>query len=271
MTGRPTTSSARAPMLEGKWASQDVFDGLAKGKVKMGPYVNMPDDVKKMAEDTEAAIKSGKLDPFKCPVDRAGRQGGGMQGRRPALERAGRRHELLCPGHRGHDSQIRVSAGERQCGREKSRPFALEQCAHATLAELSFDATRMRDHQRPKSLASGDCHVASVAQAELGGDGAVGTNPEQLFAAGDRLISRRPEVRCRQGKPRSISPDTTVTATVEIGPREDPQGFGIHVALAIHVPGVEKSVAESLVQKAHIVCPYSHATKGSLDVRLSVV
>ena len=55
-------------VLEGTWKSQDVFDGLAKGKVKMGPYVNMPADVKAMAEATEAAIKSGALDPFKCPV-----------------------------------------------------------------------------------------------------------------------------------------------------------------------------------------------------------
>ncbi len=57
-------------MLEGKWQSQDVFDGLAKGKVKMGPYVNMPPEVKKLAEETEAAIISGKLDPFMCPSSR---------------------------------------------------------------------------------------------------------------------------------------------------------------------------------------------------------
>jgi simple sugar transport system substrate-binding protein len=55
-------------VLDGKWASQDTFDGLAKGKVKMGPYVNMPADVKAMAEATEAAIKAGTLDPFQCPV-----------------------------------------------------------------------------------------------------------------------------------------------------------------------------------------------------------
>ncbi len=61
-------------VLEGTWKSQDVFDGLAKGKVKMGPYVNMPADVKAMAEATEAAIKAGTLDPFKCPVvDQAGK------------------------------------------------------------------------------------------------------------------------------------------------------------------------------------------------------
>jgi basic membrane protein A and related proteins len=55
-------------MLEGKWASQDTFDGLAKGKVVMAPYKNIPDDVKKLAETTEAAIRAGTLDPFKCPV-----------------------------------------------------------------------------------------------------------------------------------------------------------------------------------------------------------
>lgn len=55
-------------VLEGKWQSQDVFDGLAKGKVVMGPYVNMPDDVKKLAMETEEAIRTGKIDPFACPI-----------------------------------------------------------------------------------------------------------------------------------------------------------------------------------------------------------
>ena len=55
-------------VLEGKWASQDVFDGLAKGKVKMGVYMNMPADVRALAMETEAAIKAGTADPFTCPV-----------------------------------------------------------------------------------------------------------------------------------------------------------------------------------------------------------
>ncbi|HZH52173.1 MAG TPA: BMP family ABC transporter substrate-binding protein [Microvirga sp.] len=55
-------------VLDGTWKSQDVWGGLASGMVVMAPYKNMPDDVKKMAEETEAAIKSGKLNPFKCPV-----------------------------------------------------------------------------------------------------------------------------------------------------------------------------------------------------------
>lgn len=56
--------------LEGKWTTGAVWDGLDKGKVKMAPYTNMPDDVKKMAEGTEAAIKGKTLHPFKCPIVR---------------------------------------------------------------------------------------------------------------------------------------------------------------------------------------------------------
>ncbi|WP_131193978.1 BMP family ABC transporter substrate-binding protein [Lichenihabitans psoromatis] len=55
-------------VMDGTWKSHDTWGGLDAGMVKMGPYVNMPDDVKKMAEDTEAAIKSGKLLPFKGPI-----------------------------------------------------------------------------------------------------------------------------------------------------------------------------------------------------------
>lgn len=113
--------------------------------------------------------------------------------------------------------------------------------------------------------------VTLTTPKALGGDGAPGTNPEQLFAAGYsacflgalKFVAAKEKV--------ALSPETQVTATVGIGPRDDGQGFGIDVALAIAVPGVERAVAEALVAKAHVVCPYSHATKGSLDVRLSVV
>jgi basic membrane protein A len=54
--------------LEGKWATGDVWGGLNSKIVQMAPYTNMPDDVKKLASDTEAAISGGKLHPFKCPI-----------------------------------------------------------------------------------------------------------------------------------------------------------------------------------------------------------
>jgi len=55
-------------VLDGTWKSEDVWGGLSSNMVVMSPYRNMPDDVKKLAEETEAAIRSGKLNPFKCPI-----------------------------------------------------------------------------------------------------------------------------------------------------------------------------------------------------------
>jgi simple sugar transport system substrate-binding protein len=54
--------------LDGTWKSEDVWGGLKSKMVVMAPYTNMPDDVKKLAMDTEAAIIEGKLFPFKCPI-----------------------------------------------------------------------------------------------------------------------------------------------------------------------------------------------------------
>ena len=57
-------------VLDGTWKSEDTWGGLAANMVVMSPYRNMPDDVKKLAEETEAAIRSGRLNPFKCPITR---------------------------------------------------------------------------------------------------------------------------------------------------------------------------------------------------------
>jgi len=55
-------------VLDNKWTSTDTWGGLKSTMLQMAPYTNMPDDVKKMAEDTQAAISAGTLHPFKCPV-----------------------------------------------------------------------------------------------------------------------------------------------------------------------------------------------------------
>jgi osmotically inducible protein OsmC len=105
---------------------------------------------------------------------------------------------------------------------------------------------------------------------ELGGNGGEGTNPEQLFAAGYSACFLG-ALKFVAGKAKvQLSPDTKVTATVGIGPRDDGQGFGIEAALEINAPGLDKAVAEKLVEQAHVVCPYSNATRGNLDVKLSV-
>ncbi|MBB3929842.1 Ohr subfamily peroxiredoxin [Kaistia hirudinis] len=105
---------------------------------------------------------------------------------------------------------------------------------------------------------------------ELGGAGGPGTNPEQLFATGYAACFLG-ALRFVAGKEKQKLPDqTAVTASVGIGPRDDGTGFGLDVALTVAVPGFDKALAEDLVAKAHIVCPYSEATRSNLAVRLSV-
>ena len=72
-----------------------------------------------------------------------------------------------------------------------------------------------------------------------------------------------------QGGPK-VPADANVTATVGIGRRAE-GGFGLEVALAIYLPGSTRADAEALVEKAHHVCPYSNATRNSLNVRLNIV
>jgi Ohr subfamily peroxiredoxin len=67
-----------------------------------------------------------------------------------------------------------------------------------------------------------------------------------------------------------VPADTTVTATVGIGPRSE-GGFGITANLKISLPGLDRATAQTLVEKAHQVCPYSNATRGNVDVGLEVV
>ena len=119
--------------------------------------------------------------------------------------------------------------------------------------------------------ADGTLDLKLSTPKELGGGGGNGTNPEQLFACGYSACFLG-AIKFVAGKEKlQVPADASVTATVGIGPRDDGQGFGIDVDLAISLPGMERASAEALVAKAHIVCPYSHATRGNVDVRLKVV
>jgi Ohr subfamily peroxiredoxin len=68
----------------------------------------------------------------------------------------------------------------------------------------------------------------------------------------------------------AIPADATITGEVGIGPRDDGTGFGITAKLTVTVPGLDKALVEGLVKKADIVCPYSHATRGNIEVTLVV-
>lgn len=104
---------------------------------------------------------------------------------------------------------------------------------------------------------------------ELGGTGGEGTNPEQLFAAGYSACFLGAMKFVAQRDKLPLPTDASVTGTVGIGAIEN--GFGIEVDLQISLPNVERSVAETLVARAHVVCPYSNATRNNIDVRLSVI
>lgn len=102
---------------------------------------------------------------------------------------------------------------------------------------------------------------------EMGGPGGAFTNPEQLFASGFsacfhsalKLIARLSKVSVEH---------STVTAAVTIG-KEGP-GYKLAVELKVHIPDLEREQALGLVEKAHQVCPYSNATRGNIDVTLTL-
>ena len=114
----------------------------------------------------------------------------------------------------------------------------------------------------------GKLTVTMATPPEMGGDGK-GTNPEQLFALGYSacFLGAMKYVASQQKK--SLPADASVSADVGIGPI--PKGFGVQVALNIKVAGWDKAELQALVDAAHVVCPYSNATRGNIDVTLTVV
>lgn len=113
----------------------------------------------------------------------------------------------------------------------------------------------------------GKVDVALSIPKEMGGSG-VGTNPEQLFAVGYaacfhsalRLVGRQQKA--------DVS-DSAVGAKVILGSTDD-GGFGLAVELEVTLPNVDHDTAQKLTEAAHQVCPYSNATRGNIDVTLTV-
>ncbi len=131
--------------------------------------------------------------------------------------------------------------------------------AHATSTGGRDGTTRTSDGLLDLKLA---------VPKEMGGAGG-GINPEQLFAAGYSACFIGAMKFVAGTQKITLPADTRIDATVGIG--KIPAGFGIEVQMAIHIPGMERAAAEDLVAKAHGVCPYSNATRGNIDVTLTVV
>ena len=107
---------------------------------------------------------------------------------------------------------------------------------------------------------------------ELGGDSGPGTNPEQLFAAGYSACFIGAMKAVARNQKLTLPAEVSIQADVSIGPMTGKAGaFGIAVAMLVSVPGMDKAQAEALVKAAHEVCPYSNATRGNIDVTLTVV
>jgi len=136
------------------------------------------------------------------------------------------------------------------------------------LYSTSARATGGRDGQ--SATLDGAVDVKLSTPKELGGGGGSGVNPEQLFATGyAACFIGAMKFVASQGGPK-VPADASVTSTVGIGPRSE-GGFGLAIELAVSLPGVDRAEAETLVAKAHEVCPYSNATRNNVDVKLSVV
>jgi len=96
-----------------------------------------------------------------------------------------------------------------------------------------------------------------------------GTNPEQLFAAGwSACFEGALGVVARQKKI-ALPAETAIDAEVNLHQGDD--GYSLSARLNISLPGLERDVAQALVEAAHQVCPYSKATRGNIDVTLNVV
>lgn len=140
-----------------------------------------------------------------------------------------------------------------------SKPEKIVYTAHAS-------ATGGRDGQARSS--DGLLDIKLALPKEMGGAGG-GVNPEQLFAAGYSACFLG-ALKFVAGQQKITLPaDTTIEGAVGIGPI--PTGFSIAVELSIHIPGMDHAAAEALVEKAHVVCPYSNATRGNIDVTLKVI
>jgi len=137
----------------------------------------------------------------------------------------------------------------------------------SVLYRSTASATGGRDDRA--AIADGQLNLSLTTPRELGGAGGAGTSPEQLFACGYSacFLGAMKFVAARDKLP--MPTDASVRGTVGIG--AVPNGFGIEVELEISLPGMLRDVAQTLVDRARVVCPDSNATRNNIDVRLSLI
>ncbi len=101
------------------------------------------------------------------------------------------------------------------------------------------------------------------------GSGRPGTNPEQLFAAGWSACFEGAMQFVARSRKVTLPPETAIDAEVDLNQGDG--GFFLKARLNVSIPGVERSVAQEIVNEAHQVCPYSKATRGNIAVTINLV
>ena len=103
---------------------------------------------------------------------------------------------------------------------------------------------------------------------EMGGPGGALPNPEEFFAAGYAACFHSALKAVARAKKITLT-DTAVTADIGIGPNGQ-GGYQLSATLEVEIPGVDEAIANELLHAAHQVCPYSNATRGNIDVQLTL-
>jgi lipoyl-dependent peroxiredoxin len=131
-------------------------------------------------------------------------------------------------------------------------------------AEASVTGGRDEGHAR---TSDGALDVQLRSPVELGGEGG-GTNPEQLFAVGYAACFES-AIKAVARRQKLDADEVSIASRVDFGPTED-RAFTIAVKLDVTLPGLDDEQAAEVVHAAHQVCPYSNATRGNIDVALTV-
>lgn len=131
------------------------------------------------------------------------------------------------------------------------------------------EATAWGGREGRSATSRGNLELHLAIPKELGGPGGDGTNPEELFALGYASCFHSALKLVASSRKLDVS-ESAITARVGIG-SNDAGGFGIAVELEAELPGLDPEAARELVEAAHQVCPYSNATRGNVDVQLTLV
>ncbi|MFT7433410.1 MAG: osmotically inducible protein OsmC [Alphaproteobacteria bacterium] len=138
-------------------------------------------------------------------------------------------------------------------------------------AIYSASATTTGGREGQSASSDGNLNITLSTPKELGGAGGDGTNPEQLFAAGYSACFIGAMKHVAGAQKIKLPEDLSITCVVGIGENTEGPGFMISADMTVNFPGMDNDIATKLVEDSHQVCPYSNATRGNIEVNLTVI